>query len=225
MPENTVVDCWKYQPLEGPRSIRLIEFSPSLLNPLEIQLRLKDVCLDEAPPYHALSYAWGPLTDKTITFHGAEGEKSLPVNDNCKEAIEAFEQAVARSNSVLSFTTDDDPTMPESQQEKSADIIHLWVDNICIDQADDAEADFHRQLLLMCEIYQNAKTTIVWLGQEEADAGYCLDAIKTAFPADQSTRILPIDESTLTSRSSETQKQSQNVRIATVLPKPKSSHC
>jgi hypothetical protein len=199
---STTPKPWVHDPLEGPRSIRLIEFSQSCPNG---PLRLKDVCLDNAPPYHALSYAWGPLSGKTITFRDADGDRFLHVNDCCKDAINAISLAVARSDPILSFTTDID---------SHTQVVYLWVDNICIDQAEEAEADFHRQLLLMCEIYSKSMTTIVWLGEDEDDAEYCLDEIVIASPINQRRSSLLDNDSASTSISRRGLRDLERVRIA-----------
>lgn len=43
----------------------------------------------------------------------------------------------------------------------------LWIDNICIDQSSNEERG--HQVELMGSIYRNARTVIVWLGEEEPE--------------------------------------------------------
>jgi hypothetical protein len=59
----------------------------------------------------------------------------------------------------------------------------LWIDAVCIDQAHTNPALIERdhQLQLMGAIYERAEQTLVWLGKDRDDAGYCLDTIKQAF--------------------------------------------
>jgi hypothetical protein len=55
----------------------------------------------------------------------------------------------------------------------------LWIDAICINQADQAEKNF--QVSIMRSIYQNAKRVVIWLGPEpffgEDRTGAALDAV------------------------------------------------
>lgn len=57
--------------------------------------------------------------------------------------------------------------------------IPIWVDTLCIDQANIAEVNF--QVGLMGAIYSRAKATFAWLGESRDDSNYALDIIsKTA---------------------------------------------
>ncbi|KAK7458425.1 HET domain-containing protein [Colletotrichum acutatum] len=46
--------------------------------------------------------------------------------------------------------------------------LSVWIDAICIDQASDDERN--AQVAMMAEIYQRAKTVVVWLGEDHAPA-------------------------------------------------------
>ncbi|KAF9735708.1 hypothetical protein PMIN06_006763 [Paraphaeosphaeria minitans] len=88
----------------------------------------------EAPqPYKALSYTWG--TDDKTSFLKIAGTQ-LSITPSLYIAL-------------LHIT---------SWQE----VIHLWVDQVCIDQSNgDEKAD---QVLLMADVYSKAEQTLVWLG-------------------------------------------------------------
>jgi hypothetical protein len=57
----------------------------------------------------------------------------------------------------------------------SNDAIPLWIDALCINQKDDQEKS--KQVSRMREVYMNAETVNVWLGEEE-DAGLALDFLR-----------------------------------------------
>ncbi|KAK2060712.1 HET-domain-containing protein [Colletotrichum caudatum] len=84
-------------------------------------------------PYKALSYVWGPQ-DKShsIDIGGAR----LGITASLDTALRHLRQ-------------DDEP-------------VTLWVDQICINQADAAEKS--RQVPLMAQIYSGAELVLVWLG-------------------------------------------------------------
>jgi hypothetical protein len=148
------MEIYPYKRLPHSDSIRLLEFH-TIDN--EVELRIQDFFLSNAPPYCALSYAWGPSEESDLVKITCQG-RYIRVTQNCKDAIEQL----AKSDSRLSF---------------------LWVDAICIDQARSKSAllERDRQLHLMCEIYKQAKQTLVWLGKDFDGAGICLDAIRSAF--------------------------------------------
>ncbi|KAF4624811.1 hypothetical protein G7Y89_g13357 [Cudoniella acicularis] len=58
---NMPQDVYSYTRLSHRRNIRLIEFVPTSCN--KIELRLREFLLEAAPPYCALSYAWGDSSD------------------------------------------------------------------------------------------------------------------------------------------------------------------
>jgi hypothetical protein len=52
----------------------------------------------------------------------------------------------------------------------------IWVDAICIDQANEKEKEY--QIPLVAEIYAKASRVVVWLGEAEADSDRALEAIR-----------------------------------------------
>lgn len=53
----------------------------------------------------------------------------------------------------------------------------LWIDAICIDQANLEEQG--RQVRLIWEIYQRAERAVIWLGPEEGESARAMDNIAT----------------------------------------------
>jgi hypothetical protein len=62
----------------------------------------------------------------------------------------------------------------------------IWVDAICIDQANEKEKE--NQLPLMAQIYAKARRAVVWLGMGDDSSDYALDVIRLA--GDSSPRLL-----------------------------------
>lgn len=89
--------------------------------------------------YEALSYAWGDLEDKDkpLIYISEHATSYLPVTRNCFNALKALRQG-----------------------EKSR---HLWIDAVCIDQADLEERS--HQVRNMARIYASASCTIIYLGE------------------------------------------------------------
>jgi hypothetical protein len=64
----------------------------------------------------------------------------------------------------------------------------MWVDAICIDQANEKEKQ--DQLRLMAEIYAKARRVVVWLGEAENASHHALEA--TRLRSEKSTQLLNI---------------------------------
>jgi hypothetical protein len=122
-----------------------------------LQIVLSTHQLVDAPVYQALSYSWGEKIDHRIECCGF----SLIVQQNLWLALRAL-----RSDSVERI---------------------LWVDAICINQADILEKN--KQILLMRRIYSQAQSVIVWLGDatnSTADAWNLLSSLVTLSAAEDS---------------------------------------
>jgi Heterokaryon incompatibility protein (HET) len=111
-------------------------------------LRITQTRLDEAAPYEAISYTWGPAEDRQTIVCGPEGAV-IPVTRNCESVLRRLRDL-------------DSPRL-------------VWVDAICIDQDDIDERN--AQVAMMGQIYQNATRVIVDVGETSPDSDYALDAI------------------------------------------------
>lgn len=99
----------------------------------EIICTLQPVALHALPEYEAVSYVWDdPKVTKPITINNA----SFDITVNLEAALRHVRQP---GTSRL-----------------------LWVDAICINQADGAEK--MQQIRLMRDIYQNCKQVLIWMG-------------------------------------------------------------
>jgi ankyrin repeat protein len=99
-------------------------------------------------PYEALSYTWGSteMTDHVNIINGSK----LPVTQNLYLALQ-----------YLRF--------------KDGDRI-LWIDSLCIDQANDAEKG--HQVQQMGNIYHRAECVVIWLGPATYETNVLMDSMK-----------------------------------------------
>ncbi|KAF5723294.1 het-domain-containing protein [Fusarium mundagurra] len=172
---TTYLPPLKYEKLPTPTSIRLLKIDrlPSikddldLFRPITCSLVVKD--LNDRPKYDALSYTWGdPLgresssSDSTapggwattpfgITCNG----QRVKVTTNLHTSLIAIRFHLARWPNKSIFV----PFLSVSE--------YLWVDQICINQADTAEKS--SQVQLMGQIYRQCATVQIWLGGYQKD--------------------------------------------------------
>lgn len=148
LPTNSVVQStYKYQALSGESEIRLLELLPTpdgeAAKPLEG--RILHTCLDEAPPYVALSYAW-----EDDALDGRSASYTHPPILHCSPA-----GSLTLTHSLIR-------ALLGMRHEKHSEM--LWVDQICIDQENKVERS--SQVALMKRIYSNALYVRVWLGDD-----------------------------------------------------------
>ena len=124
-----------YEPLDLSAirpSIRLAILQPGPRN-ASIRVKLGRSAFAERPKYEALSYTWGRADDlRAIELNGTRVE--------------------VRKNLALALVH-----LRHTSEERV-----LWIDAICINQADLEERN--RQVELMSYIYARAKRVLVWLG-------------------------------------------------------------
>ncbi|KAH7400339.1 heterokaryon incompatibility protein-domain-containing protein [Cadophora sp. MPI-SDFR-AT-0126] len=124
-----------YEPLDlsaSRPSIRLAILQPGPRN-ASIRVKLGRAAFAERPKYEALSYTWGRADDlRAIELNGTRVE--------------------VRKNLALALVH-----LRHTSEERV-----LWIDAICINQADLEERN--RQVELMAYIYARAKRVLVWLG-------------------------------------------------------------
>jgi hypothetical protein len=107
-----------------------------------IHARLRTASLDESLQFEALSYRWGSDSfSESITLNDGHVH---PVTASAFAALQSLRYKRGRART-------------------------LWVDAICIDQANEQEKV--HQVLLMGDIYRSATVVNVWLGSSKAVAG------------------------------------------------------
>ena len=134
-------DKYQYSPLSGSRQIRLLKLHHRTeTEDTDLSVDLITVPLDAAPPFAALSYAWGdPLPQTEIHCSGSKAEIGLSLYSALRQLRPRAEE-------------------PERL---------IWADALCINQEDIAERN--AQVRMMGDIYAMATNTLIWLGEEDDD--------------------------------------------------------
>jgi hypothetical protein len=141
-----MADTFRHPELgDRPRMIRLLRLLPSSLKWSAVHASLEVVSLDTSPSpvFEALSYTWG--TDppiRRITCNGL----AFAVRSNLYSALRRLRYR----------------TKPRL----------LWIDAICIDQANNAEKN--TQIPLMGAIYRTATRGLIWLGEAADDSALAM---------------------------------------------------
>lgn len=141
-----------YMPLNPHiREIRVLTILPGCFDePLQASLRI--ICLDAGPIYKALSYVWGDPSNAGDSGNTLEiGNSKVPITTN-------LQMALRQLRSLAGDT-----------------IITLWVDAVCINQADLDERT--HQVSMMRDIYASAERVIIWLGEADNESDEAFDAL------------------------------------------------
>jgi hypothetical protein len=161
-------DCiGPYSALPSPTSIRVLDIVPRTKDPIQCSFKIVD--LDKLPVYIALSYTWG--NPRTVLPPGEDietdqeamnkryailcGTQVIEISANCHNFMlqfQLFREKVHTTDNPLRFS--------------AAEVQHIWIDAICINQ--DSVAERSSQVQIMDRIYRQAQKVIVWLGQEDA---------------------------------------------------------
>lgn len=195
---------YSYKPLDLPHETRILIVQPGEFND-PLQCSIQHVSLKSpSTPYTALSYCWNsalntePPTDEmvippSVAAYAAEDE------DRAAEEIPAFlgrmlRCHVDRSESLyytigwpLPATTlfcDGIETSVGGELHAAlrrirsqGEELRIWVDALCINQADVAEKSEH--VKLMGDIYSQAETVHIWLGESVGDEEFVYEALGT----------------------------------------------
>lgn len=145
---------YRYSPLsQNPDTIRLLRLLPGKDKLENVQCELFEYTLRESSAtshlYEALSYVWG----------SEENPKFITVDDQ--------KLAVTQNLYVVLLRLRDD-NIPRI----------IWVDAVCINQANAKEKE--HQILLLPAIYAKANRVVVWLGEACNDSDKALEAIRRA---------------------------------------------
>ncbi|OCK98442.1 HET-domain-containing protein [Cenococcum geophilum 1.58] len=145
-----VIEPYSYSPLTDGSWIRIIELFPGAES-TELVCSLSERPLLGGGSYEALSWHWGEEERKSIIKIRRGDKISLfAVKPTLESALRHF-----RRLDTARF---------------------LWVDTVCINQDDFEEKS--SQVRMMTEIYQEASSVCVWIGEEENDSGLAMDFIQ-----------------------------------------------
>jgi len=156
---------FKYSPLPGPRSLRLLKIERDADVDVggPTYCKMETFFFADRPKYVALSYTWdepeGHREDNGEQNHAPlkcsllliDGRRFVGIPLNLSQALLQFRG-------------------PQFQHHH-----HMWIDAMCINQSDLAEKA--SQVNLMGDIYRDAEFVIAWLGQDTGDAQEILESI------------------------------------------------
>ena len=151
----------QFKPLDpSRRQIRLLRLE---LNPSDLSAVLETVSLDDGPKYTALSYTWGTemSSGAGIALKGQGQTWRQPITKNLQVVLEHL-------------CTGEEP-------------VTLWIDALCINQADVKEKS--HQITLMKDVYSRAEATCLWLGPATPDSDLAMATIGELYAA--RTYVLP----------------------------------
>lgn len=165
-----------YSALPTATSIRLLEIVPGTKkDPLRCHFQVVD--LQDRPEYEALSYCWG--TEGRAEPVDCDGTDVL-VTVNLAVALRRFRRSsFLAPRAMISSLDSKEHQLLEPDWTKIAKWSNLedlschrfggviWADAICINQEDGVERS--QQIVMMGEIYSQAKTVLVWLGSCDDD--------------------------------------------------------
>jgi hypothetical protein len=170
---------YKYMPLDGPNDIRVLRIDSYDPKTMIFDCNLQTINLKYAkhPPYYALSYTWKPPDIEGQTplrpspLHVQCGGEVLSIEDNLFDCLYQLQNLPSNDND-------------------SSDIDLVWIDAICINQADLEEV--RNQVAMMQEIYANAAGLLIWLGRHDKFSCQAIPLIKQLSGAAEF--LIPDDE-------------------------------
>lgn len=150
MSQSLVGELYRSLPLpSASKCIRVFDISPGSTSTAPILRNLRIVDLTTSPNFTAISYVWSsPEPDWTIPCSGI----NIPISASGHSALQHLR------TSHETFT--------------------IWIDGICIDQANNKEKE--HQIPLMKDIYSQAATVYVWLGEGNDYSDRVINYLKTA---------------------------------------------
>ncbi|KAH8598523.1 heterokaryon incompatibility protein-domain-containing protein, partial [Bisporella sp. PMI_857] len=147
---------YRYKPLIARDAVRVVALEPSMdtaaplcCSIIQYTRSAELAKLDNARHYSAVSYSWG-LPDFSRRLSCDFGSTFLHITPNVESLLRRLRK----------------PVKPH----------YLWLDAICLNQADEAEKD--QQIPLMGEIYRQAKKVHIWLGEDDGDAAKLLTSLR-----------------------------------------------
>lgn len=159
---------FRHEGLEAPeRQIRLLRIVSGPQDH-DMACRLETVDAAAAPPYNAVSYTWGDASHKVpIRVNGGAFE----VTRNCYDTL----RRISRVGGFVSR---------QGRVERQPGP-HLWLDSICINQADVDEKTC--QVAMMGLIYERADSVMAFAGEHHDDSDFLLRWLRPCQDDDDSS--------------------------------------
>ena len=149
------------------REIRLLYIMPSADPTSTVEMVMVHCSLDNHPPYKALSYTWGNPFSSPV---------SPRVKALLKTDVDPWDKTATVFVNDVAFTV----------KRNLIDAIHrfrathakkaIWVDSICINQADPIECG--QEVRLMDQVYGTAEEVPIWLGKKNTGVNTAFHLVK-----------------------------------------------
>jgi hypothetical protein len=153
---------YKYKPLKSKSSIRLLTDLSTAGG--YIKCNLEDVDLETKPKYDCLSYTWvDPLYQKYLPKNKKEAYDFPQTSKVIK--IDGDDLLIGRNlyDALIVFGKSPGGKGDLQRQDR------IWIDAVCINQADKVTDEIKNQMMMMGWIYHEAQSVVVWLGPEMPD--------------------------------------------------------
>jgi Heterokaryon incompatibility protein (HET) len=161
LPADTTL-LYHYSPLPSKTSIRLLQLQSSE-NGSTISCSMSIIdALENSPSYDALSYTWG---NPQSPFSRSYDEPNVTYNSNTIPIMCNGRRIVVTPNLRDALQMLLETQTPGTDQIYSNRHDYIWVDALCINQADIAERN--AQVSLMDELFKRAQNVYAWIGQED----------------------------------------------------------
>lgn len=165
----------RYTPLTKPtQEIRLLQILPGNYWDDIPKLTLRTYSFDDCPNYVALSYEWG----------SEEHPYDVIIN---RTVVQVRQNLWA----ALKYLRELQSSEPETNIFKDA-TPKLWIDALCINQADDVEKG--HQVALMGHIYRQAAQTVAWLGPATKSLALAMQCLKDGWRMSNLSEALALRE-------------------------------
>lgn len=137
--------------------------------PLKCTIKHLSTLIEPLPEYYAISYTWGDSQRRGTILVGGK-PITVPLNAEIalrylltsKQREKATAPPVLLDATILAESPVDvkSPAAPDWPETE----IRFWIDSICINQHDFDEKSW--QLLLISDIFSQARATLIWLGDD-----------------------------------------------------------
>ncbi|KAH0545316.1 hypothetical protein FGG08_000615 [Glutinoglossum americanum] len=189
-----------YVPLSKEKEFRIVYLLPgSKDSPIRCFFRPLSLLDQNLTPYEALSYCWGSLDNpatielyhfcEQVDENGPHVNGFRPNTDLELEGPGGSPIKVPCHKQNLAVTSNLVAALQKMRNESW--FRYLWIDAICINQGDVQERI--DQVSIMRSIYEQARQTLIWLGEGDAGMDLAMDAIfAIAAFVQEKTNVYPL---------------------------------
>lgn len=165
------IPTFKHEPLDSSvQQIRLLRLPRRVWLPDDtLDFAVEHFDLDSLPPFHAISYTWGPPEPtRTIMIWGPTypiiGVPTWHAKMEIRENLFQFLELLPQISKAYRYR-------------------YFWIDQMCIDQENVLERN--HQVKYMGEVFQRAVEVLVWLGAEDETSNQAMEMVASRANLDQ----------------------------------------